>query len=79
VSIDRVIAITAVAVGAMLALVSARAALRDLKTGVVAGRVNGFRRETRPAIFRFAIAATLLAAILGLLMLIVGVARLLSH
>jgi hypothetical protein len=63
------------AAGALLAAASIWSLVRGLRAGAVHGRVNDFRRETSPVSFWLTIAATGLAAALGIALLVVGSGR----
>ena len=58
--------------GALLAALSIWSLVRGLRAGVVHGRVNDFYRTTSPVSFWLTIAATGLAAALGIALLVVG-------
>ena len=60
------------AAGALLAAASVWTLVRGLRTGVVRGRVNDFRRATFPVGFWLTIAATGLAGALGIALLAIG-------
>ena len=72
---DSLIAIMEIAVGALLAAASIWSVVRGLRTGAIHGRVNDFRRETSPIRVWLTIAATGLAAALGIALLVVGSGR----
>ena len=61
--------------GALLVAASFWSLVRGLTVGVVHGRVNDFHRETSPISFWLSIAATGLAAVLGIALLVVGLGR----
>lgn len=70
------IAMIEMAAGALLAAASIWSMVQGLRAGTVHGRVNDFRRETAPVSFWLTIAATGLAATLGIALLIVGSGKL---
>ena len=72
---DSLFAVMEIGAGALLAASSIWSLVRGLRAGVVHGRVNDFRRETSPLSFWLTIAATGVAAALGIVLLVVGLGK----
>jgi hypothetical protein len=72
VSLSSALLAAAIAIGLILTGASIRSLVRDMRTGVVRGRVNNFRRDSAPAAFWLAIVATALAGLVGVALLAIG-------
>jgi hypothetical protein len=73
------LAVLGLSFGACLAGLGGYSAARDLRTGVIRGRVNNFSRSASPKIYWFGISATIFATVIGLAFFAAGLVLLASQ